>query len=212
MRNIPMFTTEFGVASLVLKEIPYTQTAYIHLHSSLQPDKLLKECVGFCRAAGAERIYAAGDDCLKTYPLHTRVLAMQCVRGELADTTAQAVPVREDTLDLWRENYNRKMADVDHAAYMDEADAKKMLLRGEGYFVEKEGKNIGIAMASEEKLLAVASLVPGGGRDSVLVLKKLLQSKQISLEVASTNHKAICLYERLGFVQTAILTVWYKIL
>ena len=58
MRNIPVFTTEFGVASLILKEIPYTQTAYIKILSSLAPVELLEECRSFCRAAGAEKIYA----------------------------------------------------------------------------------------------------------------------------------------------------------
>ena len=44
MRNIPVFTTEFGVASLILKEIPYTGIAYVRLQSSLFPEKLLEEC------------------------------------------------------------------------------------------------------------------------------------------------------------------------
>ena len=39
MRNIPVFTTEFGVASLILKEIPYKGTAYVRLQSSLYPEK-----------------------------------------------------------------------------------------------------------------------------------------------------------------------------
>jgi hypothetical protein len=35
MRDIPMFTTEYGVASLVLKEIPYQAAAYITIQDSL---------------------------------------------------------------------------------------------------------------------------------------------------------------------------------
>lgn len=212
MRNIPVFTTEFGVASLVLKEVPYTKTAYIHLHSSLQPEKLLKECVDFCRAAGAERVYATGNEVLKNYPFHTNVLAMQYDRPALGDTTAQTIPVNQETLDQWRRIYNEKMAGVDNASYMDETDGKKMLLQGQGYFVIKDGKTIGLLMTEEDKLLAVAAVVPGAGKDCMLALKKLLKSEKVFLEVASTNRRAVSLYEKLGFVQTEVISDWYKIL
>jgi len=58
MRNIPIFDTPYGVASLVLKEIPYSSKAYITVQSCLDLDQLLEECVSFCRAVGAEEIYA----------------------------------------------------------------------------------------------------------------------------------------------------------
>ena len=50
MRDLPMFTTEFGVASLILKEIPYREEAYILVQSTQEPEKLLRECIDFCRA------------------------------------------------------------------------------------------------------------------------------------------------------------------
>ena len=34
MKDFPVFTTENGVASLILKEIPYRGEAYIHLRDS----------------------------------------------------------------------------------------------------------------------------------------------------------------------------------
>ena len=54
MRNIPVFTTEFGVGSLILREIPYRQEAYIRIQDTGQPEIFLKECVDFCKTAGAE--------------------------------------------------------------------------------------------------------------------------------------------------------------
>ena len=42
MKDFPVFTTEYGVASLILKEIPYQGTAYITLQDSLEPEKLLE--------------------------------------------------------------------------------------------------------------------------------------------------------------------------
>ena len=38
----------------------------------------------------------------------------------------------------------------------------------------------------------------------------LLQGETMTLEVASTNEKAIALYERLGFVKTKELRRWYE--
>ena len=66
MKDFPMFTTEYGVASLLLKEIPYKETAYIIIRSSQEPEELLKECISFCRMVGAEKIYARGHEFLET--------------------------------------------------------------------------------------------------------------------------------------------------
>ena len=57
MKDFPMFTTQYGVASLVLREIPTRGEAYITVRSSQDTEKLLEECVSFCRACGAEKIY-----------------------------------------------------------------------------------------------------------------------------------------------------------
>ena len=72
MRDFPIFTTDYGVSSLILREIPYRQEAYIHIQD-VQPDGFadhLKECVSFCRMAGAERIFARGHEMLADYPQH----------------------------------------------------------------------------------------------------------------------------------------------
>ena len=52
MKDIPMFTTEYGAASLILRELPYRGIAYVRLQATEQPEKLLEECIGFCRAFG----------------------------------------------------------------------------------------------------------------------------------------------------------------
>ena len=31
MKDFPMFTTEYGVASLILKEVPYRQVAFVNI-------------------------------------------------------------------------------------------------------------------------------------------------------------------------------------
>ena len=49
LKDIPVFDTETGVSTLVLKEIPYKQIAYVKVQS-VQPGGLeahLHECVSF---------------------------------------------------------------------------------------------------------------------------------------------------------------------
>ena len=116
MRDMPFFTTEFGVASLTLAEIPYKQEAYIRLQSTKQPGELLQECIAFCRACGAERIYAAGDAVLQAYPLYTEIWRMHCSKAALEETDACLFPVQKETLELWRQHYNDRMRDVPNAA------------------------------------------------------------------------------------------------
>jgi len=77
MKDFPMFTTEFGIASLVLKEIPYRGEAYIIIQDTQQPEQLLQECVSFCRMCGAEKIYARGHKITENYPLHCIVYEMR---------------------------------------------------------------------------------------------------------------------------------------
>lgn len=212
MRNIPVFTTEFGVASLILKEIPYTQTAYIQIQSSLMPEQLLKECVDFCRVVGAEKIYATGDSYLDQFPLYTQVLSMSVLKEKLPLTEAKAVLVNDENASLWQEIYNRRMRNVDNAAYMCDADVRQMLQKKDGYFVYDQDVLVGIGRAAENQIFAVASEVPGRGKDTLLALAAMLQGERVYLEVASTNSRAIGLYQALGFAEKTVLFQWYKII
>ena len=88
MRDIPVFATQNGVASLVLNEIPYWKKAYIIVQSVSHPDLFINECKGFCLAVGAQEIYASGDICLKEFPKHTSILKMCASKDALPDTDA----------------------------------------------------------------------------------------------------------------------------
>lgn len=212
MRNIPVFTTEYGVASLVLKEIPYRETAYVTLQSTLYPEQLVAECRDFCRAAGAEKVYCTGHPYLEAYPYHTAVLQMRLPRDVLPDTDAALFPVTEATLSQWQEIYNRKMENVPNASYMDQLDMKQMLRQGSGYFIHRDDQLLGIGMVSGEELLAVASVVPGSGEELIRALNHAMTGDHILLEVASENLPAMRLYQRMGFLCTGERSRWYKIL
>lgn len=211
MKNIPVFATEYGVGSLIVKDVPYTGIAYVKVESASFPKDFLEECIAFCRAAGADEIYATGHEALQDYPYHTSICRMTCSREVIPDTDAAVFPVTGQTLQRWLELYRKKMRKVPNAAYMTDADGKEMLKRGDGYFVHKDGILLGIGIAAGETIDLVASVQPGAGKDILCALNHALFGERIILDVASTNEKAIKLYEDLGFIKTAELSKWYKI-
>ena len=211
MRDFPVFTTEHGAASLILKEIPYRKEAYIRIQSTQEPEKLLEECVSFCTACGAEKVYAAGHNILEAYPLHTRVLQM---RGELfisEEEIPAMFPVTEQTVAKWRALYNEKMKDVDNASTLEARDEARILSSGGAYFIHDSGTPLGIGWLEDNKLSAIAALKPGAGELLCKAMQSLIPRQQIILEVASTNKKALRLYERLGFIKSSELSRWYRV-
>ncbi len=212
MKDIPVFTTEHGAASLFLREIPYRKRAHIKLQATQDPQALLDECIAFCRACGAQWIDAAGHAYLANYPAITDLWNMQCSREGLAGSDACLFPVTEQTVDLWREHYNRRMENVPNVAFMDSLHGKELLESGDGYFVHREGKLLGIGQASDGTLHTVISLEPGAGETVVRALTEILTGDTVQLTVASENLRAVRLYERLGFVKTKVLGTWYRVL
>lgn len=212
MKDIPVFTTENGVASLTFKEIPYTARAYITIHDTVAPGAFIQECADLCRAAGARSVYARGHSSLEVYPFHTAIVAMSCLRSELPETDAALFPVQPETLNRWREIYNEKMRDVPNAAYMSLADCEKLCQQGSAYFVHRGEALLGIGVASGGQINAIASVRPGSGRDVLLALCNALSDDTIRVEVASENIRAVHLYKQLGFVPVEELSKWYKII
>ena len=200
-----------GVGSLVLKEIPYSGIAYVTLHDSSFPTEFLQECADFCRAVGAERVYAKGERIPENYPYHVSVLQMAADASMIQGDEANLFPVTVQTLDRWREIYNDRMRDIDNASYMSQQAAKALLDRGDGYFIHRDEELLGIGIASGDRIDCVASVKAGSGRTLVATLVHGLLSGRILLEVASTNTRAIRLYESMGFIKTAEISRWYKI-
>lgn len=212
MKDFPFFTTQNGAASLILKEIPYRKEAYIKILSSQDPGELLQECISFCRICGAEKIYASGDSCIEQYPVHTSVLRM---RGEIAleeNEIASMFPVTEQTVGKWRSLYNQKMTHVDNASTLEAKDEPRILESGGAYFIHNSGNLIGIGWLEENRIAAVASFIPGGGESVVKALQSIQPQQQLELEVASTNEKAIRLYQHLGFIATEEISKWHRVL
>lgn len=209
MKDFPVFTTEFGVASLILKEIPYRKESYVRIQDSMDPEKLLEECISFCRICGAEKIYASGSPALERFPLHTAILEMRGQIHDVRENVANLFPVTEKTAAQWREIYNRKMKSVDNSSTMEARDEKRLVESGGAYFVHNDGTLLGIGWLEGNQLSAVASVTKGGGAAVCRAMQSLIPQEHLELEVASTNTKAIALYERLGLLKTAEKSRWY---
>lgn len=213
MRDFPIFDTEYGIASLFLKEIPYKNEAYIRIREVWGDGfaELLKECVSFCRMAGAEKIYAADHESLEVYPLFASVLQMRGTAIVDPEKLKNLFPVTEATVQKWRQIHNERLQRVDCAATLTSREEKEILSSGGAYFVHDNGRLLGIGWVEGCELKSVAAVEAGAGEMVMHTLMSLIEGQQMVLEVASTNTRAIQLYQRLGFLVTGEKTRWYSI-
>ena len=136
---------------------------------------------------------------------------MQAAVESMPLSEACLFPLQRQTLPQWLSAYNDRMCAVANAATMTKADGEKLLEEGSGYFIHKDGVLIGIGKAAGGRIEAVASLIPGGGKDVVLSLCGALSEPMAEVEVASENLAAVRLYEKLGFVKTQVISQWYRV-
>ena len=212
MKDFPVFTTEYGVASLILKEVPYRQEAYIIIQSTEQPEELLKECISFCRAVGAEKIYARGHAITESYPLHCSILEMRGNVEVEEEKIANLWPVTEETIGSWRQLMNERMREIDNAGTLEKNGEKEILDLGGAYFVHRGGKLLGGGWLAGEELMLIAAAEEGAGTYVFHSLLSVNPPQQLKLQVASTNLRAIRFYEKMGMIKTAELRRWYRVL
>ena len=209
MNDIGIFPTQYGVASLILREIPYRQEAYIRVQD-VQPGELpllLKECGDFCKACGAEKILWTGAQ-TDAQPDMT-VLRMRGTAWVNPELLEQLFPVTEKTAAQWRGLYNERMRSVPQARTLSFTDEKELTASHGAYFVHHAGELLGIGWLEDTHLLAIASCKPGAGERVLHTLMSLIEGADMNLEVAERNRKAIALYEKSGFVPTGIASHWY---
>lgn len=211
MRDIPIFSTQLGVASLTLSQIPYTKTAYIRIQDTASPEEFLRECVGFCKAVDAQRILSTGNPICEAYSLYTHIYQMQAEINQIGDTDAALFPVTEKTLEEWREVYNKKSSRIPTGVWMTAQQARQHMEKDGAYFVHRAETLIGTGLIRDNTIEWVCAVQPGGGEDAVRALCHAITCDTVALRVASANKKALTLYERLGFVRTKCLDSWYKI-
>ena len=213
MKDFPVFTTDWGVSSLILREIPYRAEAYIHIQD-VQPEGFeehLKECAAFCRMAGADRVYATGSQLLQAYPEYMSVYEMRGMAWVDPEKMVNLFPVTEQTVGRWRSLMNERLRGVDNAATLTAFDEKKIVQSGGAYYIHRSGELLGLGWMEDTKLLLVAAVKPGAGETVMHSLMSLVEGADMTIEVASTNDRAIRLYEKLGFMKIREVVKWYKI-
>ncbi len=200
MKDIPLFTGSHGMASLILREIPYRREAYVHLRATFDSQKaLIRECESFCRMVGAEHTYVSGKGDFTGYPVYAKLIERRVLCQALPKTAASAVPT--DEADAWLRLYREKFKAVPAANSCPEA-------RGL-YFIEQDGKRIGIGQMEGSKLLSVAALEKGKGAACVCAMAALCTDESLTLLCAEENLPAMRLYDKLGFSRGNVQEVWY---
>ena len=211
MRDFPVFPTEYGVASLMLKEVPYRGEAYIIIQSALEPEGLLKECVTFCRMVGAEKIYVRGHEIAEQYPLHAIIYEMRGRPEMDKDCVEHLWPVTAETVGKWRELLNEQLRNTDNAGTLEKKDEPQILNSGGAYFVHRAGELLGAGWIDGTELKIIASCRKGMGHRVMHTLLSASAPEELTLQVASTNAPAIGLYQRMGLIKTAELFRWYRV-
>ena len=124
---------------------------------------------------------------------------------------AALFPVTEATVGRWRSIYNEAMGAVDNAGTLEAREEKQIVSSGGAYFVHRDGALLGIFWLEGCRLLSIAAIQKGAGETVMHTMMSLREGKTMELEVASTNLRAIRLYEKMGFLKTAELSRWYRV-
>lgn len=215
MKDIPIFTGAHGVATLVLRQIPHSGCGYVIVRSVWDDAAaFLEECRGFCRACGAEQVYASWE--LQELPAEHAYDMLQ-MEMKKSDLPSGEQPELED---LTEENgeeflavYHKCFLQLPGAAAYDGTDLRRLLEEQSAWLVRCDGVCAAIAEVSKNGLEAIGVLPQFRGLGYGLAIAALnrVPSVTLQLKVASTNQKALALYERLGFRQTGVVSRWWKL-
>lgn len=202
MRDIPLFTVTDGMATLILHEIPFRKEAFIWIRTVFgSVEGLVKECIGFCKAAGADRVYFSGDMDLSAFPIHARLIYRSVTKSTLPSTQAVALPVENE--ERWLTHYRRRFLQVPAAQSTPSSEGR--------YDIFCNGKLIGIGQIQGGMLMSVASLEKGMGKDCLCALAAHGQGISIRLVCAEENLPAMRLYDSLGFSKEEVKEIWYTL-
>ena len=205
------------MASLILKEIPYSGAAYVLVRSvwNGQTAALLEECASFCRAAGAERVYASdGKNDLPS--MHAYDMVLLTMRREDLPELANPIelePVSTQNGAEYLAVYNACFRELPGAASYGKKDLQRLIEHQSGFLTRKNGVCAGAAELEKDELAGICVLpqYKGLGYSLALTVLKRLETPVVKLKTATTNEKALNLYRRLGFGNDTVISRWWLI-
>ena len=217
MKNIPVFLSTGGTASLILKEIPHRGIAYVLLRTVRDLSVLLEECAGFCRSCGAERVFVSRE----TEPLPLlHAMDMLLLHGDKTKFPTVTSEVRLEAIGpendaIFQRIYNICFQNVSNAATYESADIRRIYREAQLAFIAltEEGIPFGMGELHGNELAAIGILPEyrgqGRSRDLTLALLNHCPGPQVELTAASDNEAALALYDSLGFIVAKKLSAWY---
>ncbi|MBR6825288.1 MAG: hypothetical protein IKM59_01945 [Oscillospiraceae bacterium] len=242
MRDIPLFTATDGIATLILHEIPFRQEGYVWIRTVYgRLEGLMKECAGFCRAAGAQKVYFSGEGDFRDFPVYARLIYRSVEKSTLLDGDAVVLPGLDATALPGAEAAsipNEEAAPIANveAAPLSNTEAVALPTRdpeswlshyrsrfrqvpaagsipsAEGrYDIFQDHTLIGIGQVQGGMIQSIAALLPGKGADCVKALAPLCEGPKVTLVCAEENLPAMKLYDRLGFSRENVKEVWYSL-
>ena len=201
MKDIPVFSCPDGIATLILREVPFRGEGYILVRGVFGTlEGLLAECAAFAApqvrsgcSPRAKRIFPA-------------------IRPPSAFSgAARLVPVTEETAADWAREYNARFRAVPAAESCSPAEERALAAGGEALWIWDGAERIGLGRVRGGELLAVAALQPGAGERCVRALAARCAGPEVRLTCAEENTRAMRLYDRLGFSRGAEERVWFSI-
>lgn len=181
MKDIPVFSCPDGIATLILREVPFRGEGYILVRGVFGTlEGLLAECAGFCRAAGAERLFAAGEADFSGYPAAIRILGRSAPRASLLPHRRRCAlfPSRKKRQRTGRGNTMRASGAVPAAESCSPAEERALAAGGEALWIWDGAERIGLGRVRGSELLAVAALQPGAGERCVRALAAGAQGRK----------------------------------
>lgn len=215
MQNIPVFTAANGLASLILREIPYSGRSYVMLRSVWNGGvkALVEECAAFCRMAEAETVYVSQDCEELPFPHAYDMVELSCRREDLPPLAepVRLIPLTADRAEQWRAVYNGCFLPIAGAAAYDRREMNRLLKDKTAFWVEQDGMCAAIVEQKTDGLAAIAVLPEFRGMGTAVALTALrqLHAPVLTVRTASTNGPALAMYGRLGFTQTKTVSRWW---
>ncbi|MGO5114799.1 GNAT family N-acetyltransferase [Candidatus Avoscillospira sp. LCP25S3_F1] len=215
MKDIPIFTGEHGVATLILREIPHQQRAYVMLRTVWRLQPFLAECRAFCRMAGAESVYVTGQEALHSLPFVHAMERWTCRRAALPPLLepVDLTPLDDGNREEFRTLYNRLFAQVPNAATCTSQEAARIQQEEQAALAVVHGQTAGLAQWTDGCLeaIGVEPEFRGLGYRLALTVLHRMTTETVELQVSSANQRAVALYQRLGFTKAETLSRWYDL-